>query len=80
MSNFDSTDVALPGWFTPILRNVLALVSGFVIAKGWFTAEQWVQIGGGITAAAGAIWTLYSRAQTRKKLKEAIAAPAGLAK
>lgn len=80
MSNSDSTDVALPGWLTPLLRNVLTLVAGFVIGKGWFTAEQWAQISGGAVALITFLWTVYSRHQTRQKLKDAIAAPAGAAK
>lgn len=74
----DTTN-ALPTYLTSLLRTLGALIGGWLIGKGYITAEQAPQIGGALLAVFVAGWGLYSRHLADKKLKAAIAAPAGRA-
>lgn len=43
-----------------IIRSLLAAVGGFVIAKGWFSAEIWAWIVGGAATIGPAIWSWFT--------------------
>lgn len=75
----DDTVNPIPTYITSILRTVLGIVAGWVIGKGWFTAEQWAQVAGGLAAVGTLLWSVYSKYVAHKKLAQAIAAPAGKA-
>ena len=70
----------LPGFITPMIRQVLALAFGVLIGKGVFTADQAEAVIGGLLALLPVAWALFSRHATREALKDAIAAPAGMAR
>lgn len=40
-----------------ILRAILAAGGGFLIGKGWVSAETWAWIGGGVLTVGPAIWS-----------------------
>ena len=81
--NFEP-DVTLPSSTPPVLagliRYLLGVASGYVISQGWFTAEQTTQIVGAVGAIGVGAWSVYSNWKKTQKLKDAIKAPAGLAK
>lgn len=43
-----------------LVRTLLGIVGGFVLAKGWFSAETWAWIVGGAAAAVPAVWSWVS--------------------
>jgi hypothetical protein len=45
---------------TGILRAILAALGGFILAKGWVSAETWAWLTGGILTVGGAVWSLWS--------------------
>ena len=45
---------------TGIIRAVGAAIGGFVIAKGWFSAETWSWIIGGVVTIGTALWSLWT--------------------
>lgn len=42
---------------TGIIRAVLAAIGGFILAKGWVSAETWAWIVGGVVTIAPVIWS-----------------------
>ncbi len=48
-----------------IVRSVLKVGGGMVVADGLATSDQWVSISGGLVALIGTVWSyLVSRKQT----------------
>jgi hypothetical protein len=45
---------------TGILRAILAALGGFILAKGWVSAETWTWLTGGILTVGGALWSLWT--------------------
>jgi len=45
---------------TGILRAILAALGGFILAKGWVSAETWAWLTGGILTLGGALWSLWT--------------------
>lgn len=43
-----------------LVRTVLGILGGFILAKGWINAETWAWIVGGLASAAPAIWSWIS--------------------
>lgn len=43
-----------------LIRTVLAALGGFVLAKGWVSAETWAWIVGGAATVGPAIWSWFS--------------------
>ncbi len=43
-----------------ILRAILGAVGGFVLGKGWFNAETWAWITGGILTVGPAVWSWFT--------------------
>lgn len=76
-------DTVAPGLATANLastvRTVLAFVGGWLVAKGWLSNEQLVQITGVAVVVVPMAWSFYKNYKLRHALKEAIAAPAGKA-
>ena len=70
----------LPGWFGPQARQAIAWAAAAAVTKGWISSDAEPLVIGFGMAAAGYAWTLISRHRTRKALKDAIAAPAGMAR
>ncbi len=42
---------------TGIIRAILAAIGGFVLAKGWVSAETWAWIVGGAATVGPVIWS-----------------------
>jgi uncharacterized membrane protein len=42
---------------TGILRAILAAIGGFILAKGWISADNWNWIVGGVVTLAPVIWS-----------------------
>ena len=42
---------------TGIIRAVLAALGGFILAKGWVSAETWAWLTGGALTIGPAIWS-----------------------
>lgn len=63
-----------------IVRTLLGIAGGWLIGKGYFTAEQMPQVIGGATAFVVAVWSIYQKLSAHKALAAAISAPAGRAK
>lgn len=40
-----------------LVRTLLGILGGFILAKGWINAETWAWIVGGAASAAPAIWS-----------------------
>lgn len=47
-----------------ILRHVLTFGGGFVVAKGWVSAEAMTGIVGAIITIGGVIWGLFNKTST----------------
>lgn len=45
---------------TGILRAILAALGGFILAKGWVSAETWTWLTGGVLTVGGALWSLWT--------------------
>ncbi|MGY3359734.1 hypothetical protein ACVWZK_006397 [Bradyrhizobium sp. GM0.4] len=43
-----------------LVRTLLGILGGFILAKGWVNAETWAWIVGGAAAAIPAIWSWVS--------------------
>lgn len=43
-----------------LVRTILGILGGFILAKGWINAETWAWIVGGAASAAPAIWSWIS--------------------
>lgn len=43
-----------------LVRTLLGILGGFILAKGWINAETWAWIVGGVASAAPAIWSWIS--------------------
>lgn len=75
----DATPNPVPSYLASILRTVGGIVGGWLIGKGYITAEQAPEIGGGLLALVVAAWGLIQKLNAHKALKSAIAAPGGVA-
>jgi len=53
-----------------IIRSVLKVGGGMIVADGLATSDQWIAISGGIVALIGAVWSYW----VSKKQTAAIAA------
>lgn len=45
---------------TGILRALLSAAGGFVLAKGWVSAEMWAWITGGALTIGPAVWSWFT--------------------
>lgn len=43
-----------------IIRAILAAVGGFILAKGWVSAETWAWLTGGVMTIGPAIWSWFT--------------------
>jgi hypothetical protein len=43
-----------------LVRTLLGILGGFILAKGWVNAETWAWIVGGLASAVPAIWSWVS--------------------
>lgn len=73
----DQTPSAVPSYVASILRTVGGIVGGWLIGKGYITAEQAPEIGGGLLAVVVAVWGIIQKINAHKALKSAISAPSG---
>jgi hypothetical protein len=69
----------LPSYMTSLLRSVATTLGGYLIGKGYITADQAPQFAGLVVVVGTAIWSLYQKWLAHKRLTAAIAAPAGAA-
>lgn len=70
----------VPSYITTGLRLVGGVVGGWLIGKGYFSAEQAAEVGGASMVLLTTLWAFYSSHSKTKKLNDAISAPAGYAK
>lgn len=47
-----------------ILRHILTFGGGFIIAKGWISAEALPGVVGAILTVGGAVWALFNKTPT----------------
>lgn len=73
----DTNPSAIPEYIKSIIRNLLAILSGYLVGKGLLDAEQGVAITGAVMAVVPVVWSLIQKHNANKDLKSAIAAPAG---
>lgn len=45
---------------TGIIRAILAAVGGFILAKGWVSAEMWAWLTGGAVTIGPVIWSWFA--------------------
>jgi hypothetical protein len=63
-----------PGYIQGLVRTVLAVAGGFLIGKGWVTADQLPEIGGLAVAVAVGLWSLVHKANLATALQNAVTA------
>lgn len=44
-----------------ILRHILTFGGGFIVAKGWISAEAMPGIVGGVLTIGGAVWAMFNK-------------------
>lgn len=76
----DTTPGAVPTYLASIARWAIATGAGFLIGKGYVTAEQAATVSAAALALLPLAWSLIQKRNAGKALKDAIAAPAGLTK
>lgn len=69
-----------PVYLTSLLRALGGVIGGYLIGKGYLTAEDATAIGGGLLAVIVALWSIHAKRKSIKALRDAIAAPSGKAK
>lgn len=69
----------MPSYVTSLLRVLGGVIGGWLIAKGYITADQAPEIGGAVLTLVASGWAITHTASTRAALTSAIAAPASKA-
>lgn len=72
----DNSPSVVPSLFGTVLRAAGSAIGGYLIGKGYITAEQAPELGGAALTLIVAVWGLYSKLRAHSTLKAAIAAPA----
>ena len=84
MVDFKPEDVKLPaewpGQVQGLARTILSFGGGYIVAKGWLTGEQAMQLAGIAVPVVVFAWGALTRHLHHKALNAAIMAPAGQAK
>lgn len=75
----NNTPNAIPSYVASILRTGGGIIGGYLIGKGYITADQAAELGGASLAVIAVGWSLYQKYAAHKALTAAIAAPAGKA-
>lgn len=70
---------SFPSYLTSLLRVAGAFIGGWLVSRGYFTAEEAASIGGALFTVLVALWAINSKRKATKALKAAILAPAGYA-
>jgi uncharacterized membrane protein YebE (DUF533 family) len=71
---------SLPSVLQTIIGSAAGMLGGFLVGRGWITADQIPQVAGVLMAIGGAAWTAYQAWRNHKKLViTADAAPARVA-
>lgn len=70
----------IPLYVMSILRAVGGMLGGYLIGKGYITAEDATSVGGALLAVFVVLWSIHAKRQSIKALNDAIAAPSGRAK
>ena len=55
-----------PDFVIAILRTALQMLGAAMVAKGYGTEDDWMQISGGVVAAVSLGWMLWARWNTKK--------------
>lgn len=75
----DTAPNPVPAYVASLLRAGLTALGGWLVSKGYITADHTPEIvGAGLTVVA-VVWSLIQKANAHAALKDAIAAPAGKA-
>jgi uncharacterized membrane protein (UPF0136 family) len=75
----DEAPSPLPTYLATLMRSVLTTLGGWLIGKGYITADQAPEIIGALTVGLTAVWAVIQKRNAHKALQAAIAAPAGQA-
>jgi hypothetical protein len=75
----DPTPSPIPAYVATLVRAGAATVGGWLIGKGYITADQAPEIAGGVMALAVVVWGLIQKISAHQALASAIKAPAGKA-
>lgn len=67
----------LPKQIASVLRHGLTFLGGFLLSKGYITAEIVPQFIAGGLALSALGWSIVQQVNSHKALKDAVAAPAG---
>lgn len=70
---------ALPAYVASIVRTVAGPIGGYLIGKGYLTADQAPEVAGLLVVLATGIWSFVQKVNAHKALKAAVAAPSGQA-
>jgi hypothetical protein len=76
----DTEPSAIPAYLASMIRTGLTALGGYLVGKGFLTAEQAPEVAGAVLTGLSAVWSLYQKWSANQKLSDAIAAPAGKAK
>lgn len=63
-----------PGYIQGLVRTLMAVAGGFMIGKGWVTAEQLPEVAGLAVAVAVGIWSLIHKLNLATALQNAVTA------
>lgn len=69
-----NTPSIIPSYITSILRTAGGVIGGYLIAKGYITAENAPELGGAALTVIVALWSLYQKLSAHKTLTAAIRA------
>ncbi len=47
--------------FQGVIRHILTFLGGVGVLKGWFSSEQFLEIGSALAIAGGTIWSILSK-------------------
>lgn len=75
----DTGPSVIPEWIASFVRTTMAALAGYFVGKGVIDQGMADQLGGIALAVATLGWSVWQKWDANKKLKSAIAAPAGKA-
>lgn len=66
-----TTPSAVPSYVAAIIRTLLGVLGGWLIGKGYVTADQLPELGGILLGAATLIWSIAHKVNVAKAFKDA---------
>jgi hypothetical protein len=74
-----TTPSPVPAYMATLVRAGAASLGGWLLGKGYITADQAPEIAGAVTILSVAVWGLIQKINAHQALASAIKAPAGKA-